>query len=96
MLLLVHLEGTSFLGSLEMDAERRHAGDGLIDLDEFLLDRLLALLRRGTDQNTSTDAKVTIKPGMPEASAVTLDSQLDTAAGTALAPWLDLEIGAIE
>lgn len=96
MFLLVHLEGTSFLGSLEVNAKRRNTGDGLIDLDEFLLHGLLALLRRGTDQNTSTDAKVTVKPGMPEASAVALDSQLDTAAGTALAPWLDLEIGAVE
>ena len=96
MLLLVHLEGATFLGSLKMNAKRRDARNWLFDLDKALLNGFLPILRLGTDQNSPRDTQIAIEPRVPQTSAVALDSQLDTAAGTALAPWLDLEVGAVD
>lgn len=96
MLLLVYLESASFLGSLEMDAKRRNAGDGLIDLDELLLHRVPPVLRLGTDKDATTNAKVSIEPRMPQPTTVALYSKLDAATGTALAPWLHLEVGTVK
>ena len=96
MLLLVHLEGTTFLGSLEMNAKRRDASEWFVDLDEALLHRFLPILRLGTDQNSSRDTQVAIEPRVPQTSAVALNCQLNAATGTALAPRLHLEVGAVD
>mmetsp|Transcript_2859 Transcript_2859/g.8429 ORF Transcript_2859/g.8429 Transcript_2859/m.8429 type:complete len:265 (+) Transcript_2859:496-1290(+) len=64
--LLVGREGRALLRGLEVDAERGHAHHGLVHREETLPEGAVRALR----EHQAADAQVTIKPGVPQASAV--------------------------
>ena len=85
--LLVGREGGALVGRLQVDAERRHAEDRPLHVDELLDERAVALL----DDHCAGDAELAVEPRVPQPAAVALDAELQVPVRRPLRARLQLE-----
>ncbi len=74
-------------GAVEMDGERGNAADGLVEMDEAVVEGAVFV----ADNDAAAQREVAVEPGVPEASAVGGDAELQKALLLEPRDGLDLE-----
>ena len=88
----VDVKGLFFVGRLQVNAEGRNPGNGLGDLDQLVGNLTIFF----SNQDFSTNTQITVKPGVPKASTVGFDTQLQAIVlGWLATAGFDAQIGTI-